>query len=60
MSLSLPSRMEKSKSSREPRPAKYKYVDENGSEKTWTGQVKTPRAIANTLESGKKLEHFEI
>ena len=52
--------MEKSKSSREPRPAKYKYVDENGSEKTWTGQVKTPRAIANTLESGKKLEHFEI
>jgi DNA-binding protein H-NS len=24
---------------RAPRPAKYKYIDENGDEKTWTGQV---------------------
>lgn len=23
---------------REPRPAKYKYIDENGDKKTWTGQ----------------------
>lgn len=50
----------KTKSSRAPRPAKYKYVDEDGSDKTWTGQGRTPRAIAKALEEGKKLEDFEI
>ncbi|MDY4377236.1 H-NS family nucleoid-associated regulatory protein [Pectobacterium brasiliense] len=48
------------KSKREPRPAKYKYVDENGNEKLWTGQGRTPKAIAAAIESGKKLEDFEI
>ncbi|KHN52698.1 H-NS family histone-like protein [Pectobacterium fontis] len=48
------------KAKREPRPAKYKYVDENGNEKLWTGQGRTPKAIAAALESGKKLEDFEI
>ncbi|ACX88594.1 histone family protein nucleoid-structuring protein H-NS [Pectobacterium parmentieri WPP163] len=48
------------KSKREPRPAKYKYVDENGNEKLWTGQGRTPKAIAAAIESGKKLEEFEI
>ncbi|EKI5994902.1 H-NS histone family protein, partial [Salmonella enterica] len=28
----------KTKSPRAPRPAKYKYTDENGNEQTWTGQ----------------------
>lgn len=50
----------KTKTQRAPRPAKYKYLDEDGSEKTWTGQGRTPRAIAKALEDGKKLEDFEI
>ncbi|QQG27117.1 H-NS histone family protein [Pectobacterium carotovorum] len=48
------------KSKREPRPAKYKYIDENGNEKLWTGQGRTPKAIAAALENGKTLEDFEI
>ncbi|MDX5627193.1 MULTISPECIES: H-NS family nucleoid-associated regulatory protein [unclassified Brenneria] len=48
------------KAKREPRPAKYKYIDENGDEKTWTGQGRTPKAITAALESGKTLEDFEI
>ncbi|WP_117269461.1 H-NS family histone-like protein, partial [Klebsiella pneumoniae] len=50
----------KPKSSREPRPAKYKYIDENGDEKSWTGQGRTPKAITAAIESGKKLEDFAI
>ncbi|WP_409161129.1 H-NS family nucleoid-associated regulatory protein [Pectobacterium sp. B2J-2] len=48
------------KAKREPRPAKYKYIDENGDEKTWTGQGRTPKAIAAAIEAGKKLEDFQI
>ncbi|MBN3146277.1 H-NS family nucleoid-associated regulatory protein [Pectobacterium brasiliense] len=48
------------KSKRAPRPAKYKYTDENGNEKLWTGQGRTPKAIAAALESGKTLEDFAI
>ncbi|WP_409311082.1 H-NS family nucleoid-associated regulatory protein [Pectobacterium sp. B1J-3] len=48
------------KAKRAPRPAKYKYVDENGNEKLWTGQGRTPKAIAAALENGKTLEEFEI
>ena len=50
----------KTKSTRAPRPAKYKYIDENGDEKTWTGQGRTPKAIAASLEGGKTLEDFAI
>lgn len=45
---------------RAPRPAKYKYIDENGDEKTWTGQGRTPKAITAALEGGKALEDFAI
>ncbi|MBA4711565.1 MAG: H-NS histone family protein [Citrobacter pasteurii] len=45
---------------RAPRPAKYKYIDENGDEKTWTGQGRTPKAVAAALEGGKALEDFAI
>ncbi|HCD6928418.1 TPA: H-NS histone family protein [Klebsiella pneumoniae] len=45
---------------RAPRPAKYKYIDENGDEKTWTGQGRTPKVIAAALESGKSLEDFAM
>ncbi|MFP9230227.1 H-NS family histone-like protein [Pectobacterium cacticida] len=48
------------KSKRAPRPAKYKYIDENGNEKLWTGQGRTPKAIALALEGGKTLADFEI
>ncbi|MCD9465111.1 H-NS histone family protein [Photobacterium phosphoreum] len=43
------------KSNRAPRPAKYKYVDENGQEKTWTGQGRTPKFLVD-----KNLEDFLI
>ncbi|MFL9590445.1 H-NS family nucleoid-associated regulatory protein [Aeromonas schubertii] len=44
---------------REPRPAKYKYT-EDGVEKTWTGQGRTPKAIARALEGGASLDSFLI
>ncbi|EHC1065333.1 H-NS family nucleoid-associated regulatory protein [Klebsiella pneumoniae] len=50
----------KTKSTRTPRPAKYKYTDDNGSEQTWTGQGRTPKAIAAAINAGKKLEDFAI
>ncbi|EBK1239989.1 H-NS histone family protein, partial [Salmonella enterica] len=50
----------KTKSTRAPRPAKYKYTDENGNEQTWTGQGRTPKAIAAAIEAGKKLEDFAL
>lgn len=45
---------------RQPLPAKYKYVDENGETKTWTGQGRTPRVIQNALNAGKTLASFAI
>ncbi|WP_343297740.1 H-NS family nucleoid-associated regulatory protein [Pasteurella multocida] len=45
---------------REPRPAKYKYIDENGEERTWTGQGRTPKVIQKALDVGKSLSSFEI
>ena len=50
----------KSKPTRAPRPAKYKYTDENGNEQTWTGQGRTPKAIDAAIEAGKMLEDFSI
>ena len=49
----------KKREPRAPRPAKYKYVD-NGVEKTWTGQGRTPSAIQKALDAGKSLKDFEI
>ncbi|MCD9492605.1 H-NS histone family protein [Photobacterium phosphoreum] len=43
------------KSNRAPRPAKYKYTDEEGQEKTWTGQGRTPKFLVD-----KNLEDFLI
>ncbi|QSA19559.1 H-NS histone family protein, partial [Vibrio furnissii] len=47
----------KVKGKRAPRPAKYKYMD-NGVEKTWTGQGRTPSVIQKALDEGKSLEEF--
>jgi len=54
------SSQKKTKTARAPRPAKYKYIDTDGLEKTWTGQGRTPKAIADALASGKALEEFAI
>lgn len=45
---------------KEPRPYKYQFQDENGNTKKWTGQGRTPKALQKALESGKKLEDFLI
>ncbi|MFD2180074.1 H-NS family nucleoid-associated regulatory protein [Veronia pacifica] len=50
----------KSKSKRAARPAKYKFVDTDGLEKTWTGQGRTPKAIKEALDSGKTMDDFLI
>ncbi|MGL4784357.1 MAG: H-NS family nucleoid-associated regulatory protein [Aeromonas hydrophila] len=47
------------KAKRAPRPAKYKY-QENGQEKTWTGQGRMPKAITALVEQGKSLDDFLI
>ncbi|WP_321150797.1 H-NS family histone-like protein [Aeromonas jandaei] len=47
------------KAKRAPRPAKYKYI-ENGQEKTWTGQGRMPKAIAEAVANGRALEEFLI
>jgi len=38
---------------------KYKYT-EGGQEKTWTGQGRMPKAIADAVAAGKTLEDFLI
>ncbi|MGF1700173.1 H-NS histone family protein [Photobacterium makurazakiensis] len=50
----------KSSTKRAPRPAKYKFLDENGEEKTWTGQGRTPAALKAALDDGRSLKEFEI
>ncbi len=52
-----PAKSEKTK--RAPRPAKYRYQD-NGIEKTWTGQGRMPSVIANAIAAGQSLEDFAI
>ncbi len=48
------------KAKRASRPAEYKFIDENGDEKTWTGQGRTPSALKKALDDGQALEEFEI
>lgn len=49
------------KSKRAARPAKYKYVDENGETRTWTGQGRTPAVIKKAIEEqNKQLDEFLI
>lgn len=42
------------------RPAKYKFIDAEGNEKTWTGQGRTPKPIQDAINAGKSLADFEI
>ncbi|MEZ8330728.1 H-NS family nucleoid-associated regulatory protein [Vibrio splendidus] len=50
----------KTKKIRQPRPAKYQYTDESGTEKTWTGQGRTPAAIQTKLDAGQSMDDFLI
>ncbi|HFZ8995391.1 TPA: DNA-binding protein StpA [Citrobacter freundii] len=45
---------------RQPRPAKYRFTDFDGESKTWTGQGRTPKPIAQALAEGKSLDDFLI
>lgn len=42
------------------RPAKYQFTDFNGDVKTWTGQGRMPKPIAQAVASGKSLNDFLI
>lgn len=49
------------KAKRAARPAKYRYIDENGEAKTWTGQGRTPAVIKKAIDhANKTLEDFLI
>ncbi|MCD6619981.1 H-NS family nucleoid-associated regulatory protein [Aeromonas veronii] len=56
---STPAAATAAKAKRAPRPPKYSYV-ENGVEKTWTGQGRTPKFLAEQLEQGRQLDDFLI
>ncbi|MEG5988973.1 DNA-binding protein StpA [Enterobacter hormaechei] len=45
---------------RKARVAKYRFINANGEEKTWTGQGRTPKPIATALANGKSLDDFLI
>lgn len=50
----------KPKEKRMPRPAKYRYIDSRGQERTWTGQGRTPKEIQQGLNAGQSLNDFLI
>ncbi|GGB10329.1 H-NS family histone-like protein [Agarivorans gilvus] len=51
----------KERKKRQPLPPKYKFIDENGQEKTWTGQGRTPSPIQKAIKNeGKTKEDFLI
>ncbi|MGY9372112.1 DNA-binding protein StpA [Citrobacter pasteurii] len=58
--LSMTSATARSVKKRQPRPAKYRFTDFNGETKTWTGQGRTPKPIAEALAAGKSLDDFLI
>ena len=58
-SVAAPAAAGATKSKRAPRPAKYKY-QEDGQEKTWTGQGRMPSVIAKAVAEGKSVEEFAI
>ncbi|QDK20746.1 DNA-binding protein [Leclercia adecarboxylata] len=51
---------EKPVKARPPRTPRYKYRSENGKTRTWTGQGRMPKAIAEQLAAGKSLDDFLI
>lgn len=49
---------EKTPQKRQPRAAKYRYLDANGVSQSWTGQGRMPKPIATAIAAGQKLEDF--
>lgn len=58
--LSITPATARSVKKRQPRPVKYRFIDLNGETKTWTGQGRTPKPIAQALAAGKSLDDFLI
>lgn len=58
--LSVQTAVSVTKITRAPKPARYKYTDLDGNERTWTGQGRTPKAISEAIVAGKTLADFEI
>ncbi|VEC15690.1 DNA binding protein [Citrobacter portucalensis] len=56
--LSITPATARSVKKRQPRPAKYRFIDLNGETKTWTGQGRTPKPIAQALAAGNLLMTF--
>lgn len=51
----------KIRNTRAPRPAKYKYTDDLGQQRTWTGQGRMPKVIRLAIEKQQNsLEDFLI
>lgn len=50
--LDFPHSEDKIRAKRAPRPAKYKFTDQNDQEKFWTGQGRTPLTIKIAIEGG--------
>lgn len=42
------------------RPAKYRFTDHNGEQKSWTGQGRMPKPIAQAIANGNSLDDFLI
>lgn len=57
---SAPAAPAKKGGKRDPRPPKYRYMSEDGVEKTWTGQGRMPSVLAKAVEEGRSLEEFAI
>ncbi|AFJ46036.1 H-NS family nucleoid-associated regulatory protein [Shimwellia blattae] len=49
---------EKAPKKNKPRAPKYRYQDASGEEKTWTGQGRMPKPIAQAVAAGKSLDDF--
>lgn len=58
--LGLTTKEVKDRKTRQPLAPKYKFIDENGNEKFWSGQGRMPRVIQAALEKGKTLDAFKI
>lgn len=50
----------KAKKKRAPRPAKYKYTDDNNEIRHWTGQGRMPSPVKRAIENGQSLNDFLI
>ncbi|RUO77284.1 H-NS family nucleoid-associated regulatory protein [Idiomarina seosinensis] len=53
-------KLNKTKTKRAPKPAKYAFIDEHGERKTWTGQGRMPKGLQKALDNGRPLEEFLI